>query len=149
MLDDLGPEVLGFLRRWITEPHDVDDAYQETFVALHRARHTYDPALPIEPWLYAIARNVAVDLARRRRARAAHEVHASSVPERTVDGERDLRSQLEQALRRLSPRQRQAFEMLQIDGLSVVEAAARAGTTTGALKVRAHRAYAVLRAMLR
>src|SRR5256885_404916 len=85
LLDDLGPEVLGFLRRWITDPHDVDDGYQETFVALHRARHTYDPALPIEPWLYAIARNVAVDMARRRRARAAHEVHVVNAPERSVE----------------------------------------------------------------
>ena len=149
LLDDLGPEVLGFLRRWISETFDVDDAYQETFIALHRARHTYQPSRPIEPWLFAIARNVAIDFARRRRARSAHEVQVATAPERLVEGERDLRVQFEQALQRLSPRQRQAFEMLQVEGLSVAEAAARAGTTTGALKVRAHRAYAVLRALFR
>jgi RNA polymerase sigma-70 factor (ECF subfamily) len=149
LLDDLGPEVLGFLRRWISEPPDVDDAYQETFIALHRARHTYQPSRPIEPWVFAIARNIAIDFARRRRARGAHEVQVAAVPERMVEGERDLRAQLEQALRRLSPRQRQAFELLQVEGLSVAEAAERAGTTTGALKVRAHRAYAALRAVFR
>ncbi len=149
LLDDLGPEVHGFLRRWIAEAHDVDDAYQETFIALHRARHTYQPSRPIEPWLFAIARNIAVDFARRRRTRSLHEVQLAAAPEHVVEGERDLRAQLEQALRRLSPRQREAFEMLQIQGLTVAEAAARAGTTTGALKVRAHRAYVVLRALFR
>jgi RNA polymerase sigma-70 factor (ECF subfamily) len=149
LLDDLGPEVLGFLRRWISEAPDVDDAYQETFIALHRARHTYEPSRPIEPWLFAIARNIAIDFARRRRARGAHEVQVASAPERMVEGDRDLRAQFEQALRSLSPRQRQAFEMIQVEGLSVAEAAARAGTTTGALKVRAHRAYAVLKALFR
>jgi RNA polymerase sigma-70 factor (ECF subfamily) len=55
---------------------------------------------------------------------------------------------LEQALEQLSPAQRQAFILLKIDGLSLAAAAPRAGTTVGALKVRAHRAYRALRRLL-
>jgi DNA-directed RNA polymerase specialized sigma24 family protein len=54
---------------------------------------------------------------------------------------------LETLLERLSPSQRQAFELVQLDGLSV-EAAARAGVSKAALKVRAHRAYKRLKAWL-
>ena len=55
---------------------------------------------------------------------------------------------LAEVLDRLPPAQREAFEMLQLEGLSVAAAAARVGITTGALKVRAHRAYKALRALL-
>jgi RNA polymerase sigma-70 factor (ECF subfamily) len=56
---------------------------------------------------------------------------------------------LEQALHALPRAQREAFEMLKLEGLSVRAAAERAGTTAGALRVRAHRAYRAIRARLR
>jgi RNA polymerase sigma-70 factor (ECF subfamily) len=55
---------------------------------------------------------------------------------------------LDEALAKLPASQREAFEMLKLEGLTVEAAAERAGTTPGALKVRAHRAYKALRAML-
>jgi RNA polymerase sigma-70 factor (ECF subfamily) len=116
---------------------------------LHRARHTYDPSRPLEPWLFAIARNVATDHARRRLNRMSWEVLVDSPPELPADPAGGIEQQLEQALGQLSPPQREAFEMLKLEGLSVEEAAARAGTTVGALKVRAHRAYKMLKAILR
>jgi RNA polymerase sigma-70 factor (ECF subfamily) len=59
-----------------------------------------------------------------------------------------LSPQLSEALLTLPPAQRQAVELLQVQGLSVVEAAARAGVSPGALKVRAHRGYRAMRARL-
>ena len=116
-------------------------------VHLHRARHTYDPARPFEPWLFALARHCAVDHGRRLRRRT-REVLVEDVPEVAVDDE-PARPALVEALRALPRPQREAFTMLKLEGLSVGAAAARAGTTPGALKVRAHRAYKVLRAFLR
>ena len=55
---------------------------------------------------------------------------------------------LQKALARLPDGQREAVQMVQVDGLSVAEAAARAGISTGALKVRAHRGYRSLRKAL-
>jgi RNA polymerase sigma-70 factor (ECF subfamily) len=147
LLEDVAPQLLRFLRRRVADPHELEDVHQDTLMALHRARHTYDPSRPFEPWLFAIARHVAIDHLRRRVTHASREVLVEALPEPGVDA--DLaRPRLEDALDRLPPAHREAFEMLQLEGLSVVAAAARVGITTGALKVRAHRAYKALRALL-
>ena len=49
---------------------DVEDAVQETLLAIHLKRQTWDAGQPLAPWVYAIARHKIVD-AMRRRGRAA------------------------------------------------------------------------------
>jgi RNA polymerase sigma-70 factor (ECF subfamily) len=148
LLNDIGPAVMSFLRRRVHEGAEAQDLYQEVFVALHRARHTYQPSRPLEPWLFAIARHVVAHHRQRRSAQRSREVLVAAPPERAVENVGFVKPRLEQALRQLSAEQREAFVLLQVDGLSVEMAAARAGTTTGALKVRAHRAYRALRGLL-
>jgi RNA polymerase sigma-70 factor (ECF subfamily) len=149
LLDDLGPVIVRFLRRRLRDHEDLADAYQDTFLALHRARHTYQPLRPLEPWLFAIARNVAADYGRRGQRRARYEILTDNVPEPAAEPEREVGAQLERALRNLPRRQREALQLLKFQGLSVVEAAARIGTTPGAMKIRAHRAYAALKLAFR
>ncbi len=147
LLEDVGPLVLGWLRRWLGNSTDLADVYQDTLVHLHRARHTYDPARPFEPWLFAIARHCAIDHGRRL-ARRTREVLMDEMPD--VGGDESMeRPALVDALRALPHPHREAFTMLKLEGLSVGAAAARAGTTPGALKVRAHRAYKALKAFVR
>ena len=146
LLEDVAPLVQRYLRRQLGESDALEDVVQDTFVALHRARHTFDPERPIEPWLFAIAHNAAVDHLRRERLRSSWEVLVAAPPESRVTA--GSLPPLEALLRRLSPSQRQAFELVQLDGLSVQAAAARAGVSTTALKVRAHRAYKALKAWL-
>ena len=147
LLTDMAPPLLRFLRRRIADAHELEDVFQDTLMAVHRARHTYDPSRPFEPWLFAIARHVAVDHFRHRMVHASHEVLVEELPEPAGDAD-PARPRLAEALDRLPQAQREAFEMLQLEGLSVAAAAARVGITTGALKVRAHRAYKALRALL-
>ncbi|MCC6767281.1 MAG: RNA polymerase sigma factor [Deltaproteobacteria bacterium] len=150
LLDDLGPQLTRFLRRRVRNADDLPDAFQDTFLALHRARFTYQSPRPIEPWLFAIARNVAADYGRRWQRRRRHELPTDAAPEPTADApSRDVGSELETALRTLPNRQREALQMLKLQDLSIREAAARLGTTPGALKLRAHRAYLALRAAFR
>ena len=148
LLDDIGPMVMNFLRRRIANRQDLDDVYQDTLMAFYQARHTYQPTRPLEPWLYAIARNVASDHARRVWTRARLEQLTDEMPEQGEDS--DLRSQpsLENAIARLPKEQREAFSMLKLEGLSIEQAANRAGTSTGALRVRAHRAYKTLKRLI-
>jgi len=80
--------------------------------------------------------------------RQAREVLVAAPPERPAESDGHLKAQLEQALRRLSGEQRQAIALLRVEGLPVEAAACRAGTTTGALRVRFHRAYKMLRQLL-
>src|SRR5262249_31886393 len=141
LLDDIGPMVANFLRRRVRDAEAVQDLYQDVFMALHRARHTYEAGRPLEPWLFAIARHVVADHERRGAARGMREIAVASPPECATDGEGHLKLHLEQALGRLSADQREAIDLLRLQGLSIEAAALRAGTTPGALKVRAHRAY--------
>jgi RNA polymerase sigma-70 factor, ECF subfamily len=145
LLNDIGPVVMAFLRRRVRDADEAQDLYQEIFMILHRARHSYEPSRPLEPWLFAIARRVVADHRSRRRAREAREILVQGVPEVSTEGYGQLKPQLEQALRRLSPDQRQAIALLKIDGLPTAAAAALVGTTPGALRVRAHRAFRMLR----
>lgn len=118
-------------------------------MTLHRSRHTYDAARPFEPWLFAVVRNVMIDHARRRARTARVEVLAvDELPEAVAPEPVSSSDLLEDALRRLPAAQREAFEMIQMEGLSVAAAAERAGTSMGALRVRAHRAYKAIRERL-
>ena len=131
------------------DPADVEDVLQETLLTLHRARHTWDPARKFEPWLYAIARNTTVDWFRRERQRNRFEQPAAgddAIDPGSEHGDRELA--VDDVLSGLPRNQRDALEMVKLEGLSIEEAAARAGVTEGALRVRIHRGYRALRAKL-
>jgi RNA polymerase sigma factor (sigma-70 family) len=148
LLNDIGPEIMRFVRARVPSAQDADDVYQETLLALHRARRTYRPPRPLEPWLFAIAGHVLGRYMRRRRVRVSREVLVDSFPEGATDGGGHARVRLTQALDRLPPTYREAIELVKIEGLSTEAAAGRTGTTSGAFRVRAHRAYHALRLLL-
>jgi RNA polymerase sigma-70 factor (ECF subfamily) len=148
LLDDIGPSLTYFLRRRVADPHELEDVYQEVFMAIFEARHTYEPGRPLEPWLFAIARNIAVDYSRRRWTRAHWEELVAEPPEQLSDTFHSATPELGAVLAELPPDQREAFSMLKLDGLSVEVAAARVGVSVGALKVRAHRAYKSLKKLI-
>jgi len=64
LLDNLGPEVMAYLRRRLHNPQDVDDVYQEVLLAIHMSRHTYERGLPVTAWVRAIARYKLIDCLR-------------------------------------------------------------------------------------
>jgi len=148
LLDNIGPSLTCFLRRRVADPQEVEDVYQEVFMAIFEARHTYEPGRPLEPWLFAIARNIAVDYSRRRWARSHWEELVAEPPEQLANTSNAVVPELRAVLAELPPDQREAFSMLKLDGLSVEVAAARAGISVGALKVRAHRAYKSLKKLI-
>ena len=130
----------------------IDDAVQETLVAVHHARHTFDGRRPFAPWFYAIARNRFVDVLRREQRVRQHEIPGDAPPESgsaTNGAERRIDMDVvRQALASLPPRQREVVEALKLDDESVREIAARFGMTMTAVKVTAHRGYRTLRRLL-
>jgi RNA polymerase sigma-70 factor, ECF subfamily len=146
LLDDIAPSLAAFLRGRTTAG-DVEDVYQEVLLAVHRVRHTYDPRRPFEPWLFSIARFVAVSYFRRQ-ARVRREILVDVAPDVAVGDQGPGTHQIAQALGGLSRTEREALQLLQVEGLSFEEAARRIGTTPGAAKVRGHRAAKVLRRLL-
>jgi RNA polymerase sigma-70 factor (ECF subfamily) len=154
LLHELLPQLRRFVGRRVFDAAVLEDVVQNVFLSLHRARHTYRPERPFAPWLYAIARNAVTDQIRaggRRRSRELsleeEGVAEPAVAPAPVEDDA-LSPELGRALASLPPRQREAVTLIHLEGLTVAEAADRAGVSKSALKVRAHRGYRALRALL-
>jgi RNA polymerase sigma-70 factor (ECF subfamily) len=154
LLLELLPVARRQVARRVADPSAREDIVQSALVSLFRARHTYRGSRPFAPWFHAVVRNALVDALRARARRGARErsLEAEGVPEPSVPpahpGEDALSPELASALAALPPAQREAVELIHVDGLSVAEAAERAGVSVSALKVRAHRGYRAMRARL-
>jgi RNA polymerase sigma-70 factor, ECF subfamily len=152
-LKQLSTHLRAFLRGRLTRlPDEVEDLVQETLLAVHNQRHTYDAGQPLTAWVYAIARYKLIDFLRRRGAREAlHDPldeEAAFFAHSDVDAA-DARRDLAALLARLPERQRLPIMHMKLDGLSVVEAAKRTGMSESAVKVGVHRGMKALAAMIR
>jgi RNA polymerase sigma-70 factor (ECF subfamily) len=146
LIDRLSPQIYRFYVAQVRDSSLAEDLHQEFWLRLHKARRTYRPSEPVLPWAYAIARRVRVDHYRRRRRIAEHEVQREQLPE-TVSYDPGYKSthDLADLLRTLPVTQQEAILLLKVSGLSLEEAALATGTSVGAVKQKAHRAYAKLR----
>lgn len=148
LLNEIRPLLLNFTRAHAARADWADDAVQETLLSLHKARHTYDPARPFSPWLYAIARHRLIDFARKQRRRLEHEAPTDVEPADRFDDLRTTAEPLRWALDSLPSRQRTVIQMLKSEGHSVKDVARMTGMSESSVKVTAHRGYKKLRALL-
>jgi RNA polymerase sigma-70 factor (ECF subfamily) len=158
----VSPRLVGYLQRMVGERSTAEDLVQQTFLKVHGARSAYVRGADPVPWIFAIARRTFLDEARRRkRARVNVGRTDDGVPEvpagmdgspladaRPPAADPELVSAALDALSRLPPAQREALILTKMSGKSIAEAAAITGTTAGAMKLRAHRAYVALRRAL-
>jgi RNA polymerase sigma-70 factor (ECF subfamily) len=153
----LAPRVHRFFMSSFRDRSLADDLLQTTFLKLHGAREDYQPNSPLRPWLFAIAARVRFDELRRRHragARASEEElsaaedKTSPTPEQDVV-QADQAARVRAALERLPHSQRTVIHLHRFEGLSFPEIARALGTTEGAVKLRAFRAYEALRTELR
>jgi RNA polymerase sigma-70 factor (ECF subfamily) len=148
--------VRGLARRRLSDPQQVDDAVQETFLHAYRALHTLDPNRPVWPWLSRIADNVCVDMLRLLRTHPDL-VHAEltdamvQVADRRADpadwyaaGER--RRHIAAALAAVCQRQRRVLMLREVEGWSYEDIAAVEDMTIDALKGTLKRARQSFRA---
>jgi RNA polymerase sigma-70 factor, ECF subfamily len=152
-LRELTPYLRAYFRRRLqTLPDDVEDLVQETLLAVHNARHTYDAGHPVSAWVYAIARYKMVDLMRGRAGREAlHDPLDEEGAELLTEAEpaaAEARRDLRVLLQQLPERQRLPIEYVKIEGLSVAEAAQRIGLSESAVKVGIHRGLRMLAALI-
>jgi RNA polymerase sigma-70 factor (ECF subfamily) len=153
--DAIAPRLHAYLLRQTRDRVSADDLLQQTLLQMHRHRGTYAAGFPVLPWAFAIARRLFIDDFRRRKSDALWSARsladddriAASFPEEEV-ASRELADRVQEALSRLPETQRAAFDLLRIEGLSHDDAAQVLGTTVSAVKLRAFRAYAAIRAVL-
>jgi RNA polymerase sigma-70 factor (ECF subfamily) len=141
--------VYGYLVRSTGDRTTADDLLQEVFLNIHRARATYRPGSPVLPWAFAIARHAAASRARsvgRRAKREESREDLSDAPAPETETASDPRlDEIQTVIDALPAQQREALLLLKVSGLSLKEAAAATGSTVGAVKLRAHRAYEAIR----
>jgi RNA polymerase sigma-70 factor (ECF subfamily) len=150
---EVAPGMLSYLYRLVNDRALAEDLLQEVFLRIHKVRHTYRPESPAKPWMYAIARYVAIDSLRKKGRRhevAYEEEHGKAGnPDALEQTERsESMEQVEMALLGLPAGQREAFVLTKVAGLSVEEASAVLGISQGAVKVRVHRALGAMRESL-
>lgn len=131
-----------FKRRMPSLQDDVEDLVQETLLAVHLQRGTYDPAFAVCAWFTAIGKHKLVDLWRRRgRLDDWTDAYDDSDPAQAVAQTAEPHSlrDLERLLEQLPALQRQAIVLTKLEGLALAEASARTGVSIAALKVQVHR----------
>src|SRR5690348_17431521 len=77
----LSPDLLRFFLAQETTKTEAEDLLQNTWLRIHKARHTYRTGAPVLPWVFAIAKHVIVDAYRKRRRIQQYEIATESLPE--------------------------------------------------------------------
>jgi RNA polymerase sigma-70 factor, ECF subfamily len=134
---------------------DPEDMLQDCWLRIHRSRHTYRASEPLLPWIYTIARRTRLDAYRKRRRLESREVLVETLPERaqpamgeTLCGFSPEGQDVARLIAGLPESQREVIVMLKVTGMSLEEVARATSSTVGAVKQRAHRAYATMRRVL-
>ncbi len=150
--DLLAPRLFAFLQKHTRSREKAEDLLQHTFLNICRARGTFIKGAPVLPWAFAIARCLMIDAIRRdRKERPRHEDDSphddpaaephshEPAPDATLQARQTAR-EIEARLARMPDLQREAFELVRLQGLSNADAAKILGTTVTALKLRVFRA---------
>ena len=155
LLEKLSNQLRAFFRGQLSRVNrglvEAEDLVQETLIAIHTRRHTYDRSQLFTPWLYAIARYKFLDYLRRTKA-SIKDMPLEDAPEiETPDNGTYVEStlDLEKLLAELSPKARRAIQYVKLDGLSVSQAAERTGMSESAVKVSVHRGLKSLARLIR
>jgi RNA polymerase sigma factor (sigma-70 family) len=140
--------------RWLTRffaqkiaSDAVDDLVQDTLISLHRKRASYDPSRPFLPWLAAIARYRWVD-----RLRQTYK-HAATTLDHDIgeDSHEDIvgaKISIDRLLDQIPDNQARVIRLVKINGLTILEAAAKSGQSAPLVKVNIHRGLKKLAALI-
>jgi RNA polymerase sigma factor (sigma-70 family) len=153
------PRILAYLMCLVRDRAAAEELLQQTFIKLHVSRDSYLRGADPIPWMFTIAHRTCLDEFRRlRRSRTEGALAPALGTFARLDGgpegsrpaydEKMIAAALE-ALEKLPETQRLAVMLTKIQGKTMAEAASILGTSPGAVKVRAHRGYVMLREILR
>jgi RNA polymerase sigma-70 factor (ECF subfamily) len=156
----LAPRLLAFFRRTLGDRALCEDLVQTTFTRLHAARASYAVGAPVRPWVFTIAARVRIDELRRRQrriqtsgegdldaVRAETDAASDFAPGEALDQEARHKT-VREAIDALPPGYRIVVHLHRFEGLSFPEIGEVLGTTAGNARIRAFRAYAILRERL-
>ena len=140
LLTLLAPPLRAYFRgRTRGNAADAEDLVQETLLAIHLKRETFDVNAPVTVWAFAIARHKLCDWDRQSSKRAQSQGIAAEV---FVDDDKENATagdDVARLLDGLSGKQATAIRCMKLEGLTAAETAARTGQSVAAVKVDVHR----------
>ena len=145
LLRALVPLLRGFYRRRMGgQDDDIEDLLQETLIAVHTRRASYDVSRPFTSWLFAVARYKMIDHFRKAGRTCTIEglediLHAEGFAQAS-----DAAADVERLLDTIPSKQAAAIRATRIDGLSTAEAASQLGLGESDIKVSVHRGLKAL-----
>ena len=152
LFDRYAPILLRLTRRHLRNEELAQEIVQQTFFRLHRARNDFRRDSKVKPWVMTIAMNLVREHWRRTKRRPTTtlepELHATPQPLRSRLELQERASMLHAALDKLPATQREVVELHWFQERPYSEVAAIVGSTEGAVRVRAHRAYRTLQSLL-
>jgi RNA polymerase sigma-70 factor, ECF subfamily len=145
-------ELAGVLRRMVRAAlaragrgnADIEDIVQETLLAIHLKRETWDPALPFSPWFHAVARYKVIDSLRRAGVRASLPIEDFTEVLAAPEAMSTDLGDAERLMEKLEERPRAIVQAISIEGQSTGEVARRLSMSEGAVRVALHRALKAL-----
>ena len=133
LYDLLFSPLRAFVRRRIRDAAKAEEFVHDTFLRMHSSRRHFARGTHVMPWACAIARNLVIDDYRKRREPVGPPPHEPERPDAIVARQR-LGLRVAEELARLPEAHREAFALVQYDGLSIAEAAQVLGTTEMAVE---------------
>lgn len=152
LLSELANVIHAYLRKRLGNQHFIEDCVQESLLAIHRARHTYDPKRPFRPWFFTIVRHKMIDYLRHKNTcRKIIERHQQQADIRNQQIQSNiLEDSIDNGslLNALPTQYKEVLTLTKLLGFTGAETAKQLGITEGAVKVRVHRAINKLRQIL-
>ena len=145
----LVPLLRGFYRRRANGcEDDIEDLVQETLIAVHTRRATYDRERIFTAWLFAIARYKMIDHFRRTRRLVPIEDYEDVLIAEGFEDASSARMDVDDLLETLPDKQARMIRATRIEGLSIAEAAEADGIGESDVKISVHRGLKSLMARI-
>ncbi len=146
------PELLAYLTRLLGDPHDAEDACQDTLLRAYRAFNRLKPGSNSRAWLYKIATNTALN-ALKRRTRAASRTSEANINMLPIDStdtfeRRERLRAIAQAVEALPSKQRAALMLRRFQEMGYAEIAATLDCSEAAARANVYQAVKRLREAL-
>jgi len=149
LLRALVPVLRAFYRRRMTcGQDDIEDLVQETLIAIHTRRATWDRDRTFTAWLFSIARYKMIDQFRRSRRTVPIEGLEDILVSEGFESASNARIDVDRLLATLPAKQAQAIRATRLDGASVAETAFAKGIGQSDVKVSVHRGLKALGARM-
>ena len=155
LVETLHPRVFRWALAFAKDADDAEEITQETFVMVHRRLHQYRGKDPLEAWVYHITRSIALGKRRRlkrRRSLAESELPGMATVYETDPGARVDRERaaayIHHFFLKLPPRQREVFDLVDLQGNDPADVARLIGSRPGAVRANLFKARASIRAHL-